>query len=161
MFGEDPLSAKVPLTHSGTQTRRQPDQLRLVFDQPLLRSMAKALAVLAAFNEERVQLTLPLGDRLAFSEKDQPWSLKQRGKRRFLVSGTWLQIRPQGLHIEVWQFYGDDMLHGEIDFAKTPDVRAAAECYLRWAEEDLLLGLCAARRDSAVTIPALVRALRR
>lgn len=157
---EKPLSARVALTCCGTATLRQPDQLQLVFDPPLLRAMAKALALLGALNEIGAHLTLPLVNAQAFSAGGRPWTASSGDHGRFVVSSTWMHVEPERLHIEVWESHGDDELHGFVEFAQHPAVRQAAEPYLRCAEEDLLQGLCAAGGGTRATVPALARALR-
>lgn len=160
MSREKPLTAKVALTCVGTATLRQPDRLQLIFDEPLLRSIAKALAMLRALNEIGARLTLPLGDEQAFSVNGRPWTPRNGDQGEFAVSSIWMHVEPERLHIEVWESHGDDELHGFVEFAEHPALRPAAEQHLRWAEEELLQGLCVAPGDAPAAAPALVRALR-
>lgn len=160
MSQENPPSASVELTCCGAATLRQPDRLRLVFDEPLLRSIAKALATLRALNEIGAHLTLPLGDAQAFAANGRPWAPKSGDGGDFVMSSVWMHVEPDRLHIEVWEAHGDDELHGFVEFAEHPLLSAAAEQQIHWAEEELLRGLCEERSDAAGTVPALVRALR-
>lgn len=164
MSQEKPLTARVALTCCGTSTLRQPDQLRLVFDPLLLRAIAKALAVLGALNEIGARLTLPLGDVQAFYAGGRPWTTRSGDQGAFVVSSIWMHVEPERLHIEVWESHGGDELHGFVEFAEHPALRAAAEQHLRSVEEDLLQDLYAAGGDTpataTVSVPALVRALR-
>ncbi len=160
MSQEKPLSASVELTCCGAATLRQPDRLQMVFDEPLLRSIAKAVIILGALNEIGACVTLPLGDAQAFAANGRPWAPKSGDGGDFVISSIWMHVEPDRLHIEAWEAHGDDELHGFVEFAEHPAVRSAAEQQMHWAEEELLQGLCAERRDAVAAVPTLVRALR-
>lgn len=160
MSREKPLSVSVELTCCGAATLRQPDRLRLVFDEPLLRSIAKALAILGALNEIGAWATLPLSDAHAIAVNGLPWAPSSDEGGNFVVSSIWMHVESDRLHIEIWEAHGDDELRGFVEFADHPAVCSAAERQMRWAEEELLQGLCTDRGDVPVTAPVLVRALR-
>ncbi|MDI9688526.1 hypothetical protein [Burkholderia cenocepacia] len=158
-----PLVARVALTCTGSATLRQPDRLQLTFDEPLLRSIAKALAILAVIDETGTQITLPLGDTDAFFCNGSHWSSKAGSDGGFVVSTSWIHVDSERLHVEVWDSYSDDELHGFVEFAEMPALREATEQHRCWAEENLLHRLCATTvpetdAESAWT-PRLVRAL--
>jgi len=158
-----PLAARIALSCIGSATQRQPDRLHLVFNEPLLRSIAKALAALDAIDEIGAQLTLPLGDSDAFFRHGRPWTSRNGDDGSFVVSSLWVHVEAERLHIEVWEAYGDDELHGFVEFDEMPALRAAVEQHRRWSEEDLLQRLCATPTELAAAsapAPLLVRALR-
>jgi len=147
MSQQGPLTVKVALTHHGVETLRQPNQLQLVVDQPLLRSVAKATVTVAMQNEATAWLTLYLGDSPAFLASDRPWLARGDG-HDFVVSAVWLHVEPDRLCVEIWESNSGDQLTGTVEFAEHPALRAAVEQQRRWAEDSLvrdLQELCAAR----------------
>lgn len=163
MLEPKPLAARVALSCTGPATLHHPDRLQLVFGEPLLRSIAKALAALDAIDEIGAQITLPLGDSDAFSHHGRPWTSKSGDDGRFVVSSLWVHVEAERLHIEVWEAHSDDELHGFVEFAEAPALREAIEQHRRWSEEDLLQRLCTAPTEptaASAPAPLLVRALR-
>lgn len=163
MLEPKPLAARVALSCIGSATLHHPDRLQLVFGEPLLRSIAKALAALDAIDDIGAQITLPLGDSDAFSYHGRPWTSKSGGDGRFVASSLWVHVEAERLHVEVWEAHSDDELHGFVEFAEAPALREAIEQHRRWSEEDLLQRLCTAPTEPAAAsapAPLLVRALR-
>lgn len=163
MLERKPLATRVALSCTGSATLHHPDRLHLAFDEPLLRSIAKALAALDAIDEIGSQITLPLGDSNAFSYNGRPWTSKNGDDGRFVASSLWVHIEAERLHVEVWESHSDDELHGFVEFAEAPVLREAIEQQRRWSEEDLLQHLCVAPGDvvaGSQPLPVLVRALR-
>lgn len=163
MLERKPLAARVALSCTGAATLHHPDRLHLVFDEPLLRSIAKALAALDAIDEIGARITLPLGDSDAFSCHGRPWTSKNSDDGRFVVSSLWVHVEAERLHVEVWETDSDDELHGFVEFAEAPALREAIGQHRHWSEEDLLQRLCVAPAEAmahSVALPVLLRALR-
>lgn len=164
MSQKEPLTASIALERCGTVTLRQPDQLHLVFDQPLLRSIAKALATLTAQNEAKAWLTLYLGHNLPFFAPSSPWRPRGDDDGDFVVSAVWMHVTADALSFEVWESRGDDQLHGSIKLPENFALRTAVEQHLHWAEDSLLQdlhALCAAHRLSPDAMRDMVRTRRR
>lgn len=140
MSQEDPLSATIALERYGAATLRQPDQLRMVFDQPLLRTIAKALATLAVQGEAEAWLTLYLGHCLTFLAGGAPWRT-QGNDGDFAVSAVWMHVATGRLSFEIWESRGEDQLHGSIELPRGSTLRAAIEQHLHWAGDSLLQDL--------------------
>lgn len=140
MSQEEPLTVKVALTHDGKATLRQPDQLQLVFDQPLLQSIAKALTALEVQNEAAAWLTMYLGESLAFFASGRPW-LARGDDHDFVVSSVWMHVEPDRLCFEIWESSSDDQLAGTVEFAENATLRPAVEQHRRWAEDSLVRDL--------------------
>lgn len=138
MFEPKYSTTRIALTSTGTATLRHPDRLDLVFTGPLLRSIAKALAILDTFDETDAQLTLPLGDIDTFFCNGRPWPLKDGSDGNFVVSSSWIHVEANQLHIEVWESYSNDELHGFVEFAEMPTLREAAERYRRESEDGII-----------------------
>lgn len=158
-----PLAARVALSCIGSATQHHPDRLQLVFDEPTLRSIAKALAALGAMEEIGAQITLPLGDSDAFSCNGRRWTSKSGDDGSFVVSSLWMHVEVERLHIEVWERHSEDELHGFVEFAETPALHEAIGRQQRWSEEDLLRRLCVGSTEAitaSAAAPVLIRALR-
>lgn len=142
MSKQKKLAMPVALTCAGAATLAQPDRLHLVIGDQLLCDIAKALAALAALQVANSRITIPLGTTDGFTASSEPWPSGDRKDGRFAVSSVWLHVEPQRLHIEVWESYGDDVLHGFVEFAQLPTLRDALKRQRRASEEELLQHLC-------------------
>ncbi|MFT3815793.1 MAG: hypothetical protein QM740_20915 [Acidovorax sp.] len=138
------LVLHVALTCVGMATLAQPDQVRLVFDEPMLRSVCKALVSLDALQIPYGRVTIPLGTTDAFTAAGRPWLIQDDTVGHFVVSSLWLHVEPERLHIDVWESHSDDVLDGLIEFSKVPALRTAIERQRRASEEELLMSVCAA-----------------
>lgn len=138
MSEETPLALQIELACTGSATLRQPDCVRLVFDEPLLATIAKCLAALGALDLAGAEIALPLNAVATFTANGCPWPLEDRKDASFVVFSMQIHVEPERLHIEVLGAYGEDVLHGFVEFRDLPALREALRRLWRGSSEEIL-----------------------
>lgn len=141
------MTVRIDLLFFGAYTVRRSDQVEFVFDESMLQSIAKALAMLKA--DESVEILLALENTDAFFQGGKPWPPQDQQAEDFNISELFLHATPQELFLEIWEADSNDQLHGFAELAKLPALSEAVERHRRWAEIEVLQSLCAAAPEAA------------
>ncbi len=142
MSEEIPLALQIALTCAGRATLRQPDCVRLVFDETLLAKISKCLAALCALDLTGTRITLPLDAVAPFTANDRPWPSEDRKDGGFVVFCLQMHIEPERLHIEVLEAYEEDVLNGFVEFRDQPALREALRRLWRGSFGEILPSPC-------------------
>lgn len=125
----NPMTVDIELNIVNSSTFANPDKVRLVFDETLVKRIAVAQLGLQAMDFPFAEVTIPLPDDLKLFEEDEEWIQEERdsSKGDFEPSSTWLKISTTSLAIEIWDEHADDELHGAVEIVDIPGLSESIE----------------------------------